>query len=157
MSQLVEVTTRIRAARQVVFDLELDMDAHAASLARSKETASTSSGRPVLGLGDDVTFTARHFGLPWRMTSRITEHERPSWFVDEQVRGPFRVMRHEHCFEDDGQGGTIMKDRMTVTAPMGILGVLPARLVLAPYLRHLLTQRADHIRTIAEASVRRGY
>ncbi len=56
----------IRAAPRTVFDLELDSDIHAASMAASGERATSSTGRPHLGLGDEVTFRARHFGLAWR-------------------------------------------------------------------------------------------
>jgi ligand-binding SRPBCC domain-containing protein len=98
-----------------------------------------------------VTFVARHFGLRWRMTSRITGYERPHCFTDEQTRGPFRAMRHEHLFDSAGHGRTRMTDRMTVTAPLGPLGAVVTRVVLAPYLRRLLGRRAGHIRDLAEA------
>ncbi|MGW4945369.1 SRPBCC family protein [Actinoplanes sp. NPDC004185] len=150
MPALIEVTTDIHADAEVVFELELDMDVHAASLAASRETATTSTGRREVRLGDEVTFRARHFGIIWSMTSRITAHDPPRRFVDEQVRGPFRTLVHEHGFEDLGGGWTQMTDRMTVTAPFGPLGVLVTRLVLSPYLRRLLEQRAAHIKQLAE-------
>lgn len=80
------------------------MDAHAGSLAGSRETATTSTGRRRLALGDEVTFRARHCGLRWRMTSRITACERPRRFVDGQTRGPFRELRHEHCLWSPAAG-----------------------------------------------------
>ncbi|MEV0566440.1 hypothetical protein [Dactylosporangium sp. NPDC050588] len=72
MHALIEVVTEIEAGSEVVFGLELDMDVHAASLATSGETATTSTGRRRVELGDEVTFRARHFGRVWHMTSRIT-------------------------------------------------------------------------------------
>ena len=151
MPVLVEVVTLVRAAPAVLFDLELDVDVHAASLAGSGETASTPGGRRLLGPGDEVTFRARHFGVRWCMTSRVTAHQRPHRFVDEQVRGPFRSLHHEHLFEDLGDGRTRMTDRMAVSAPGGPLGALAARLVLAPHLRRLLRRRAEHVGALAEA------
>jgi ligand-binding SRPBCC domain-containing protein len=148
---LIEVVTDIDATRDVVFDLELDMDVHAASLAASGETATTSTGKRRVALGDEVTFRGRHFGLVWRMTSRITVYERPHRFVDEQVRGPFRALRHEHLFDDLGAGRTRMTDRMTVRAPLGPLGSVVTRVLLAPYLRRLLRRRASHVKRLAEA------
>jgi ligand-binding SRPBCC domain-containing protein len=150
MPALIEVVTDIHAPAGVVFALELDMDVHSASLAASRETATTSTGRREVRLGDEVTFRARHFGIVWSMTSRITAHEPPRRFVDEQVRGPFRALVHEHVFEDPGGGRTQMIDRMTVTAPFGPLGALVTRVVLSPYLRRLLEQRAAHIKQLAE-------
>ena len=146
MPARIEVVTDIDAPRDVVFDLELDMDVHSASLAASGETATTSTGRPLLALGDEVSFRARHFGLVWHLTSRITAYEPPHRFVDEQVRGPFRALRHEHVFDDLGDGRTRMTDRMTVSAPAGPLGALVTRVLLAPYLRRLLERRAAHMR-----------
>ncbi|WP_183391485.1 SRPBCC family protein [Kineococcus radiotolerans] len=151
---VVEVVTVIAAPPAVVFDLELDVDVHTASLARSGETATTSTGRRRLHLGDEVTLRARHLGLRWRMTSRITAHARPHRFVDEQVRGPFRALHHEHLFEDLGTRGTRMTDRMSITAPAGALGEVVAHLVLAPYLRRLLRHRAAHVGQAAEAGGR---
>ncbi|WUR58051.1 SRPBCC family protein [Micromonospora chokoriensis] len=150
MPALIEVVTEIDAASDVVFDLELDIDVHAASLAASGETATTSTGRRRVAFGDEVTFRARHFGLVWRMTSRITAYEAPRRFVDEQVRGPFRALHHEHVFDDLGGRRTRMTDRMPVSAPLGPLGSLVTRGLLAPYLRRLLKQRAAHVRRVAE-------
>ena len=151
MPVVIEVVTFVEAAPDVVFDLELDVDVHTASLPGSGETATTSTGRRRLALGDEVTFQARHFGLPWRMTSRITVCERPSRFVDEQTKGPFRMLRHEHLFHSPRPGATRMTDRMTVSAPLGPAGMVITRLLLAPYLRRLLEQRAAHIKRTAEA------
>ncbi|MEG3636965.1 SRPBCC family protein [Micromonospora palythoicola] len=151
MPALIEVVSVINAPPSVVFDLTLDVDVHSASLPASRETATTSTGRRQLALGDEVTFHARHFGLPWRMTSRIAAYERPYHFVDEQTRGPFRSLRHEHQFQDLDGGRTQMTDRMTITAPLGPLGAAVTWALVAPYLRRLLLQRAAHITYLAQA------
>ncbi len=52
-----------------------------------------------------------HFRIPFTMTSRVTELERPHRFVDEQVRGPFRSFHHEHIFEPF-DNATLMIDRI---------------------------------------------
>jgi ligand-binding SRPBCC domain-containing protein len=151
MPAQIEVVTEINAAAAVVFALELDMDVHAASLAASGETATTSTGRRRVALGDEVTFRASHFGVVWRMTSRITAYEPSRRFVDEQVRGPFRALHHEHVFDDLGAGLTRMTDRMTVSAPLGFLGHMVTRMLLAPYLRRLLMRRSAHVKRLAES------
>jgi ligand-binding SRPBCC domain-containing protein len=150
VSSTVIVATEICAPPAVVFDLELDMDEHSASLSGSGEIATTSTGRSCLSLGDEVTFVAKHFGFRLTMTSRITAYERPYSFTDEQVRGPFKRMRHEHVFFERSDGGTRMEDRMTAEAPFGSMGRFAMRLVVAPYLRRLLERRAVHIKRQAE-------
>jgi ligand-binding SRPBCC domain-containing protein len=147
----VEVVTLIRATPETVFDLELDADVHVASMTGSGETAVTSTGRAALGLGDEVTFSARHFGISWRLVGRVTEYDRPRRFVDEQVSGPFRQMRHEHVFEAVDERTTRMTDRMSFAAPLGLPGAVVGRVVLRPYLRRLLRQRAGYVRSLAES------
>ena len=101
--------------------------------------------RGVLGLGDEVTWEARHFGRRWRLSVRITEYDRPRMFCDEQVRGPFRRMRHDHRFEAR-DGATCMRDEFEF-AGVPVLD----RLVLVPHLRRLLLKRNELIRHLAEA------
>jgi hypothetical protein len=90
-----------------VFDLVRDVELHVRSQARYGETASADA--PLLGLGEEVTFRARHFGLRFALTARITAYDRPHAFVDTTVRGPFRSLRHEHRFEER-DGSTTMTD-----------------------------------------------
>ncbi|SEB57970.1 hypothetical protein SAMN04489806_1172 [Paramicrobacterium humi] len=87
---------------------------------------------------ESVTWRARHFGIWFTMTSRITALERPIRFVDEQVKGPFTVFVHEHSFEQL-PGGSRMTDTITLGSPL--LGRLAERLILVPYLRRLVASR----------------
>lgn len=143
-----ECSTVVAADPGTVFDLALDIDAHTESLARSGERAvgGVTAGR--IGLGEEVTWRAVHFGLPFTMTSRVTELERPLRFVDEQVRGPFRSFRHEHLFEAAGSG-TLMTDRITLAAPLWLLGAVVERAVLGSYLRTLIEERNAYLKEAA--------
>jgi ligand-binding SRPBCC domain-containing protein len=96
----------------------------------------------MIGLGQTVTWRAKHFGVWFTMTSRIAELDRPRRFVDEQVSGPFRLFHHVHEFEWDA-AGTRMIDEITVGSPL--LGALVERLVLVPYLRRLIRRRNAHL------------
>jgi ligand-binding SRPBCC domain-containing protein len=135
MTVQLEHEEMIDAPLEVVFDLSLDVDAHQASMARSKERAigGVTGGR--IGLGEEVTWRAWHFGIPFTMTSRITELDRPRRFVDEQARGPFLSFRHEHLFARR-DNRTAMTDRVQFKAPVGgdrlRRRTCPARVVPAP-------------------------
>lgn len=144
-----EQETSINVPVESVFDLSLDIDAHRASMTASKERpiAGVTSGH--IRLGETVTWRARHFGIPFTMTSKVTALERPHRFVDEQVRGPFRNFHHEHVFEHI-DGGTRMIDRIRFDAPFGPIGRLVERAVLASYLRQLITVRAKYLKAEAE-------
>lgn len=98
-----------------------------------------------MALGDTVTWRARHFGIPFTMTSRITEHDAPVRFVDEQVSGPFGHWRHEHRFEELA-GSTVMTDVVDFSSPLGVLGRLVDRVFLTRYLTRLLDQRNAWLR-----------
>jgi ligand-binding SRPBCC domain-containing protein len=63
-------------------------------------------------------------------------------------------MRHEHVFEQVDEDLTRMTDRMSFDAPLGSVGGLVARWVLAPCLRGLVVQRAEHVRQVVEAARR---
>ena len=125
---------------ETAFDLSLSIDAHLDSFERSGERAIGGVTAGVIGLGEFVTWRARHFGITWTMTSTITEWDRPRRFVDEQRKGPFRSFRHEHRFEPTDQG-TRLLDHVEFEAPFGLLGRAVERLVLARYLRHLIDVR----------------
>jgi ligand-binding SRPBCC domain-containing protein len=141
------VVTRARVPVERLFDQSLSIDAHIESMARSGERAVAGVTSGLIGLGETVTWSARHFGWRFRMTSEITALERPRHFVDEQVRGPFRSFRHEHRFETHDQQ-TVMTDVLTIASP--VLGRLAERWVLLPYLRRLIRQRNDVLVRAAE-------
>jgi ligand-binding SRPBCC domain-containing protein len=136
------IDTVLRCPVEAAFEAGLDIDLHVTSMAASGERAigGVTAGR--IGLGESVTWQARHFGIPWRMTSTITAYERPVRFVDEQARGPFRRWHHEHLFRAEGEG-TRMTDVVDFEAPAGPLGRLVAVTVLRPYLKRLIVRRNE--------------
>jgi ligand-binding SRPBCC domain-containing protein len=139
-----------------VFDLSLDVDEHLASMAASGERAIAGVTTGRIGLGEQVTWRATHFHVPFSMTSRVIELERPRRFVDEQVRGPFHRWRHEHVFDETCDGGTRMRDRVHFEAPLSPIGWAAERLLLDRYLRRLIVERAGHLRCAAERESRGG-
>ena len=123
-----------------LFDLARSVDAHVESQKGSGERAVAGVTSGLIGAGQEVTWRARHFGIPLTMTSRVTAFDFPRSFTDEQVKGPFRSFRHIHEFEPT-RGGCIMTDRVELTAPFGPLGRVVELLVLRPYLQRLIRDR----------------
>lgn len=144
-----ELETLIAAPQQAVFDAALDIDAHLASMESSAEEAVGGVTSGSIGLGETVTWRAKHFGITWRMTSKITELDEPHSFVDEQVRGPFKLFRHEHILEQTASG-TKMTDRIVFDAPLGPIGDLIEKVVLGSYIPKLIRHRNDFLRTELE-------
>lgn len=146
------IETVIAASAEACFVLSLSVDAHAESMAESGERAIAGVTTGVMTLGDSVTWQARHLGIPLRMTSEITEYERPVRFVDEQQRGPFRRWWHEHTFTALPDGRTLMVDTVQFGSPLRPFGFLVDHAVLDRYMPRLIRKRNAWLKTALEAS-----
>ena len=146
-----ELTTRIRAPIERCFELSLDIDEHVGSMQGALERAIGGVTTGLIGLNQEVTWEARHFGIRWRMTSTISAYDRPARFVDRMVRGPFASWWHEHRFRGEGKG-TVMVDLIRYRSPFGPIGRLADLLILERYLRRLIERRNAHIKDRAEAA-----
>jgi len=139
VTSVIVLVTDSPVSADAMFDVSLDIDAHIDSVPRSKERAIAGVTGGRIRLGETVTWRARHFGVWFTMTSRITALDQPHRFVDEQVTGPFRRFIHEHVFESLAGGGSRMTDTLVVASR--VFGRLAERLVLVPYLRRLIAGR----------------
>lgn len=101
-------------------------------------------------MGDVLTFEAVHLGIRQRLTVQITEFARPIRFADEALSGAFQSLRHTHTFTVI-DGGTLMRDRLEWTVPLGWLGVLADKLFLERYMLRFLLTRNRNLKAIAEA------
>lgn len=96
------------------------------------------SPRPIpIERGTEIDYRLRIRGFPIRWRSRITAWDPPHLFVDEQVRGPYRLWVHEHRFRPV-DGGTIVEDRVRY-AVWG--GAIVNRLMVAPDLARIFDYR----------------
>jgi ligand-binding SRPBCC domain-containing protein len=102
---------------------------------------------PPLYLGMKTAHRLRWSGIVLRWNSRIVEYEPPLRFVDEQTSGPYRHWRHEHYFESV-EGGTLMRDRVQYELPLGILGNVVQRLIIARQLRRIFDYRERRIKRL---------
>jgi ligand-binding SRPBCC domain-containing protein len=158
MTTLEEVT-KIRAPMPRCFDLARSVEVHLAGNVHSGEQAVASGGvtSGLVGLGQRVTWRAKHFGVWWTLTSEITAMEPPGYFRDEMVRGPFARMEHEHWFRALGPEETEMRDVFRFAGPLRVLGRAAEWAVLGRYMRSLLRERNAAIREIAESEAWRRY
>jgi ligand-binding SRPBCC domain-containing protein len=146
----IEITTRIEAPPERVFDLARSVDLHLLGQARYRERAIAGVTRGLIGMGEMVTWEARHFGITQRLTSRIVAFDRPRSFRDSMVSGAFAYFDHDHLFEADGPG-TRMIDIFDFASPLGPLGRLADWLVLTRYMRRRVHERALSIKRAAES------
>lgn len=104
----------------------------------------------MIGLGEQVTWRAKHLGLWQELTSKITAFDRPSYFQDTMLRGVFRSFKHDHSFSAPDAGTTAMRDVLEFAAPLPLAGLI-AEKFLRPYLAKFLRERNDLIKRVSES------
>ncbi len=153
---VIHVSTVICAPRERVFDLARSIDAHQDSTGGTEERAVAGLTTGLIGMGDEVTWEARHLGVRQRLTVRVTAFDRPKHFQDIMVSGAFKRMVHDHEFADDPVG-TLMRDRFEFQSPLGILGRIVDALFLTSYMRRFLVRRNEILKRLAESEEWRRY
>jgi hypothetical protein len=154
-----EEHTEIHAPMQRCFDLARSVEVHLLSNVHSGEQALATGGitSGLIGLNEQVTWRAKHFGVWQNLTSRITELRGPEFFQVTVVRGIFRVMQADHIFRALPGGATDMVDHFRIAAPLPVLGWLAEKLFLRRYMRALLLERNSVIKRVAESDEWKQY
>jgi ligand-binding SRPBCC domain-containing protein len=153
---IIQLSTLIGAPQERVFDLARSIDAHQKSTESTRERAIAGVTTGLMGLNDEVTWEAFHFGIKQRLTVQITAFNRPDYFQDVMLRGAFKRMVHDHSFVEV-TCGTTMIDRFEFESPVGILGRLVDRVFLGAYMRRFLVQRNQTLKELAESEHWRKY
>lgn len=91
--------------------------------------------------GTEIEYRLRIRGIPVRWQSRITVWDPPHRFVDEQIRGPYRVWIHEHGFTEKARG-TLCEDSVQY-APLG--GALINKLFVERDIRKIFAYRSERL------------
>lgn len=89
-----------------------------------------------------IDYRLRVRGFPLRWRTRISAWQPPARFVDEQIRGPYRLWVHEHTF-DPCDGGTLARDHVRYAVP---LDLLLHSLFVRPDVERIFQFRAEALR-----------
>lgn len=90
----------------------------------------TTPGSIVMRAGTLIDLRLRLFRIPFSWQTRITRWEPPYRFVDEQLRGPYKLWVHTHSFfEENGQ--TTILDEVEYGLPLWPFGEVAYPLVRA--------------------------
>ncbi|QDW26993.1 SRPBCC family protein [Pedobacter sp. KBS0701] len=131
------------------FDLARSIDLHLQSMKSSGEEVIAGKNGGMIDLDESVTWSARHFGILFEMTNKISAMEYPTLFIDEMIKGPFKKLHHQHQFKIiDAQ--TEMTDVFEFRAPFGLLGQLVEKIFLQKYMLKLIEKRNEVIKFQAE-------
>lgn len=146
----ITLATEIHAPIERCFDLSRDLDVHTQTVPHTRERLVGDKTSGLAELDDVLTFEATHLGVRQRLSSLITELDRPHLFADEALTGAFQSLRHVHTFAEV-PGGTLMRDALTWKSPLGPLGALTDRLFLKRYMLRFLVTRNRNLKAICEA------
>jgi ligand-binding SRPBCC domain-containing protein len=70
--------------------------------------------------GTVIDYKLRIKGIPMRWQSKISRWDRPHSFVDEQIKGPYKLWIHTHEFKAYN-GGTQAADHVRYAVPGGAI------------------------------------
>jgi ligand-binding SRPBCC domain-containing protein len=98
----INLTTKIKSDIKICFNLSRSIDLHKISTAETNETAIHGRTSGQIAMGEFVTWQATHFGIRQKLTSKITAFDEPNHFRDEQLKGAFKFIIHDHYFETHG-------------------------------------------------------
>lgn len=145
----IQLTTKINAPIQIVFDNARNIDIHQLSASKSKEKAIAGVTTGLINKGETVTWKGKHFGIYLQHQSILSEMEFPNFFIDEQLKGHFKSYRHQHLFEEIN-GYTIMNDILEYETPFGFIGKLFDLLILKKHLKVFLLHRNEILKKTSE-------
>ena len=101
-------------------------------------------------VGSIIEYKLRLHGFPIRWKTEIAQWEPPYFFVDQQIKGPYRLWRHEHTFEEK-DGGTLIRDDVTYAVPGWFLEPLIHTWMVKADVQKIFDYRQEQIRNIFPA------
>jgi ligand-binding SRPBCC domain-containing protein len=80
------------------------------------------------------------FGISMNWTTEIINVSKQEYFTDKQLKGPYRIWKHTHYFEEEN-GGIMMTDEVNYQLPFGIIGSLLHRLLIRSKIESIFEYR----------------
>ncbi|TCK64886.1 ligand-binding SRPBCC domain-containing protein [Winogradskyella wandonensis] len=86
-------------------------------------------------------------GIKTKWVSEITQYKHKSYFVDDQLYGPYSFWHHKH-FVHEIKGGVEMEDIIDYKVPLGIIGQLMHPILVKPKLESIFEYRKTQMEKI---------
>ena len=145
----IHTTTFIAAPIERVFDLSRHIALYKLIFQSRKERITSGAATTLIGKNETITVIAKHAGRSRMSMIKITTFQRPTLFVEEQVKGDLQNYKHEHHFKQV-ENGTIIIDILEFGTPKDIVGKIFGKVYFKKYLEELLRKRTELIRNYAE-------
>lgn len=98
--------------------------------------------------GTILEYRLRIYGAPVKWRTRIETVDPPTRFVDVQDKGPYAMWRHTHTFREVDATHTEIRDQVEFAMPLGPLGDIAYRLLVARSLAEIFDFRAAALRRL---------
>jgi ligand-binding SRPBCC domain-containing protein len=98
--------------------------------------------------GQIIEYTIKPlWGVPVRWITEIREVEAEKFFMDKQLKGPYRLWEHQHFFKEI-EGGVEMTDLVHYAIPFGLLGKMTNSILVKKKLQQIFEYRFQKVETI---------
>jgi ligand-binding SRPBCC domain-containing protein len=98
-------------------------------------------------VGTLIDYQIRLSGIPFHWRTLITTWEPPYRFVDEQMKGPYKMWHHEHTFEQRDDH-VLMTDRVHFLSPGGIFEPFINHILVEPKIKGIFSYREERFKDI---------
>ncbi len=94
--------------------------------------------------GTQIRYRIGLHGIPVKWTTEIRRWEPPFLFTDVQLSGPYQLWHHTHRFAAQN-GGTLMKDVVRYSLPLGPIGRIANALLVRRDLQKIFDYRRRRV------------
>lgn len=86
-------------------------------------------------------------GIALRWQTEICKVEKPNYFTDKQLKGPYKMWEHTHSYEKV-DNGILMKDEVKYQLPMGFLGNIAHSILVRKKVEDIFSYRKQVLETM---------
>ncbi|MCB2196672.1 MAG: SRPBCC family protein [Bacteroidetes bacterium] len=87
------------------------------------------------------------FNISVKWATEITQVRQHKYFIDNQIKGPYKIWHHEHHFKEI-EGGIEMRDILFYEIPYGFLGKVLYRLMIKNRVEEIFNFRSTKIKEL---------
>lgn len=95
-----------------------------------------------------ITYTISPlFKISIKWATEITQVKNHKYFIDNQIKGPYKIWHHEHHFKQTDKG-VEMRDVLFYELPYGFLGKLAYKLFVKRRVEEIFSYRSEKIKEL---------
>ncbi|MEP6594566.1 MAG: SRPBCC family protein [Ginsengibacter sp.] len=104
-----------------------------------------------------IDYTVRPLlGIRLKWQTEICKVEKPLFFTDRQVKGPYQLWEHTHTFVQK-HNGVLMKDEVKYKLRFGIVGIIMNSLVVHKKIKKIFNFRKDILTKIFQKNANNNH